>query len=415
MNKNTKTSRRGWFKQGAVMAGGLMAAPTLWGQATASSFRGNLTWGRPALGMHPYQGRYHLTENFFIAPPDLSKIKVRLLANENPYGPSPKAIEAIGKSASKGNRYVYNSSRELEEILADKEGVTPEHILLAPGSTDILEKTAIVACMNGGNVVSADPAYMSLVNTSKAVGATWKNVPLKKDYAHDLDAMTKAIDGDTKLVYICNPNNPTGTITPTEDLMAFSRKVADKVPVFIDEAYIELAMDPKVSTAVGLVQEGKDVIIARTFSKLHGMAGLRIGYMVAQPERVKMIKDLVRTEMGISVTSLEGAMASLKDQDFQEKTKTLNKAAREYTMGEIKSQGFKPLPSYTSFILFPIDMPTEDFMVAMLDKEVGIRVYDINEQPYCRVSMGTMDEMKVFSKALAEVMSESTVQSSGGR
>ncbi|MEQ9441976.1 MAG: aminotransferase class I/II-fold pyridoxal phosphate-dependent enzyme [Cyclobacteriaceae bacterium] len=403
MNVNTSTSRRNWLKQGALFAGGLISAPALYQSAQA----------RPAFGMQPYQGRYHLSENYHIAPPDLSKIEVRLLANENPYGPSPKAIEAIAESASKGNRYVYNSSRQMEEILAEKEGVSPDQILLAPGSTDILEKTAIAACMNGGNVISADPSYMSLVNTSKAVGATWKNIPLTSAYGHDLDAMASAIDKDTKLVYICNPNNPTGTITPTKDIMAFGREVAGKVPVFIDEAYIELAEDPAVTSAVGLVQEGKDVIIARTFSKLHGMAGLRIGYMVALPERVKMIKDLVRTEMGISVTSLEGAMASLNDMEFQAKTKKLNKEAREYTMGELKKQGFAPMPSYTSFILFPIDMPTDQYMEAMINRGIGIRTYNINEQPYCRVSMGTMDEMKRFTAGLAKVMDDAAAHAGG--
>ena len=403
---NVTTSRRNWLKQGALLAGGLIGAPALWERAAARSHR-------RAFGMMPDQGRYHLTENHFVAPPDFSKIEVRLLANENPYGPSPKAIQAIAESASKGNRYVYSSSRKMEEMIAELEGVTPEHILLGPGSTDLLEKTAIVSCMNGGNVISADPAYMSLVNTSKAVGASWKNIPLMADYAHDLDAMANAVDGESKLIYICNPNNPTGTITPTEDIMAFGRKVADKVPVFIDEAYIELAMDPKVKSAVGLVQEGKDVMIARTFSKLHGMAGLRIGYMVAQPERVQMIKDMVRTEMGISVTSMEGAMASMKDEEFQKKSKTLNQECREYTMSELKKQGFKPYPSYTSFILFPIDMPTDMMMEAMLNKGIGIRTYNLDEKPYCRVSMGTMDEMKRFTKSLAEVMDEVTVQAGG--
>jgi len=401
MSDNT-TSRRNWLKQGALMAGGLMSAPALLPNLQA----------RPAFGMKPYLGKYNLKE-YHVAPPDFSKIKVRLLANENPYGPSPKAIKAIAESASKGNRYVYSSSRKMEELLAEKEGVSPENILLAPGSTDILEKTAVVQCMNGGNVISADPAYMSLVNTSRAVGATWKNIPLKADYSHDLDAMAKAVDSETRLVYICNPNNPTGTITPTDEIMAFGRKVADKTPVFIDEAYIELAMDPKVKTAVGLVKEGKDVIIARTFSKLHGMAGLRIGYMVAQPERIKSIKDMVRTEMGISVTSMEGAMASLADTEFQEKTKTLNQECREYVMGELKSMGFKPYPSYTSFILFPVDMPTDKLMYAMVDKGIGIRTYNINEQPFCRVSMGTMEEVKQFTTALAQVFDKGTVQAGG--
>ncbi len=398
MSNNLTTSRRNWLKQGALFAGGLVSAPAI--------------LSKPAFGMTPYQGAYNLKE-YHVAPPDFSKIKVRLLANENPYGPSPKAIQAIAESASKGNRYVYSSSRKMEELLAEKEGVKPENILLAPGSTDILEKTAIVQCMNGGNVISADPAYMSLVKTSQAVGATWKNIPLKADYAHDLDAMAAAVDGDTKLVYICNPNNPTGTITPSEDIMAFGRTVADKVPVFIDEAYIELAMDPKITSAVGLVQEGKDVIIARTFSKLHGMAGLRIGYMVAQPERVQSIKEMVRTEMGISVTSMEGAMASLADNEFQEKTMTLNQECREYVMGELKSQGFEPYPSYTSFILFPIDMPTDKFMMAMVDKGIGIRTYNIFDKPHCRVSMGTMEEVKKFTAALALVHDKGTVQAGG--
>lgn len=402
MSNNSTTSRRNWLKQGALFAGGLMGAPALLPNLQA----------RPAFGMKPYQGKYNLQE-YHVAPPDFSKIKVRLLANENPYGPSPKAIKAIAESASKGNRYVYSSSRKMEEMLAEKEGVSPENILLAPGSTDILEKTAVVQCMNGGNVISADPAYMSLVNTSRAVGATWKNIPLKADYSHDLDAMAEAVDSETKLVYICNPNNPTGTITPSDEIMAFGRKVADKTPVFIDEAYIELAMDPKVKTAVGLVKEGKDVIIARTFSKLHGMAGLRIGYMVALPERVQSIKDMVRTEMGISVTSMEGAMASLNDTAFQEKTKTLNQECREYVMGELKGMGFEPYPSYTSFILFPVDMPTDQLMTAMVNKGIGIRTYNINEQPYCRVSMGTMDEVKQFTTALAQVFDKGTVSAGG--
>ncbi len=402
MSNNSTTSRRNWLKQGALFAGGLVSAPALLPKVQA----------RPAFGMTPYQGAYNLSE-YHIAPPDFSKIKVRLLANENPYGPSPKAIQAIAESASKGNRYVYSSSRKMEEMLAEKEGVKPENILLAPGSTDILEKTAVVQCMNGGNVISADPAYMSLVKTSMAVGATWKNIPLKADFAHDLDAMAAAVDSESKLVYICNPNNPTGTITPSEDIMAFSRKVAEKVPIFIDEAYIELAMDPKITSAVGLVKEGKDVIIARTFSKLHGMAGLRIGYMVAQPERVQSIKDMVRTEMGISVTSMEGAMASMADTEFQEKTMTLNQECREYVMGELKSQGFEPYPSYTSFILFPIDMPTEKFMMAMVDKGIGIRTYNIFDKPHCRVSMGTMEEVKQFTSALAQVHDKGTVQAGG--
>src|SRR5690606_31405399 len=154
--------------------------------------------------------------------------------------------------------------------------------------------------------------YLSLVNTPRAIGATWRNDRLKSDYSHDLDAMASAIDSETKLVYICNPNNHTGTRTKADAIRSFCEGVSSKVPVFMDEAYIELMEDHAKQTAVGLVRDGYDVIIARTFSKIHGMAGLRMGYMVAKPERIQAIKKLVRTEMGVCLTSLEGAMADRK-------------------------------------------------------------------------------------------------------
>jgi histidinol-phosphate aminotransferase len=291
------------------------------------------------------------------------------------------------------------------DILAEKEGVPADHILIAPGSTDVLEKVAFSLCRNGGNVVSADPSYMSLVNTATTIGATWKNVKLRSDYAHDLVGMADAIDADTKLVYICNPNNPTGTLTPATETRAFIKKVGSKVPVFVDEAYLELLDKPDSETVVDTIKEGYDVIISRTFSKIHGMAGLRIGYMVAKPERVKMIQSLVRTEMGISITSLEGAMASLKDVEFQEFTRTNNKKNREYVFTELQKAGMNPIPSFTSFVLFPIQMPTEDLMKKMLEKSVGIRGYEIHGKPYGRVSIGTMEELKLFVKSLNQIVS----------
>jgi histidinol-phosphate aminotransferase len=228
---------------------------------------------------------------------------------------------------------------------------------------------------------------------------------LKKYYSHDLDAMATAIDSDTKLVYICNPNNPTGTITSSEEIKAFCKKVSSKVPVFIDEAYIDLMEDSEKQTVVSLVAEGYDVIIARTFSKIHGMAGLRIGYMVASKERIEKIKKLVRTEMGICVTSLEGAMASIADMEFQNFTRTNNKQCRDFTFAELKKAGMDPIPSYTNFILFPIQMPVKDFLGKMIEKGVGIRGYEINGKPYARVSMGTMEEMQLFVKSLNEIVS----------
>lgn len=391
---NPTINRRSWLKQSALAAGGIMT-----GMAVAP----NLI-AKPAFGMTPMYNN-SLIENYHVMPQERDAIKARLLANENPWGPSKKAIAAIAESASKGNRYVYSSSRKMIEMLAEKEGVSAEQILLSAGSTDILEKTAFALCMKGGNVISADPSYLSLVKTAQAIGATWKNLPLRADYSHDLEAMEKSIDSDTKLVYICNPNNPTGTLTSIDAIKAFAKKVNSRVPIFIDEAYLELLDKPETQTAVGLIREGYDVIICRTFSKIHGMAGLRIGYMVAKPERVKMIQKLVRTEMGISVTSLEGAIASLKDVEFQDFTRKSNKEGRDYVFEELKKLGMNPIQSYTNFVLFPIQMPVKDLLAKMVEKGVGIRGYEINGKPFARVSIGTMDEMKLFVKSMYAIVS----------
>lgn len=386
--------RRSWLKQSALTAGGIMSGLAVIPDLVA----------KPAFGMKPMYSN-KLVENYHIVASNLEVMKARLLANENPWGPSKKAIAALQESAAKGNRYVYNSSKKMVDLLAEKEGVTSEQILISAGSTDILEKTAFALCMKGGNVISADPSYLSLVMTAQAIGATWKNIPLRKDYAHDLDAMEKAIDADTKLVYICNPNNPTGSITSITEIKAFCKKVNSRVPIFIDEAYLELMEKPEEQTAVGMIKDGYDVIVCRTFSKIHGMAGLRVGYMVAKPERVEAIKKIVRTEMGISVTSLEAAIASLADVEFQNFSREHIKKGREYTFSELKKAGMEPIPSYTNFILFPIQMPVKDMLTKMMEKGVGIRGFEINNKPYARVSIGTMDELKLFVTSLNSIVS----------
>lgn len=391
---NATLNRRSWLKRSAITAGGVVTGISMIPDLLA----------KPAFGMTPVYDTM-LNENFDALLQDRESIKARLSANENPWGPSKKAVAAIAESATKGNRYVYNSSRKMMDLLAAKEGVTTDQILLSAGSTDILEKTAFALCMKGGNVISADPSYLSLIRTAQSIGATWKNIPLRSDYAHDLVAMEKAIDSDTKLIYICNPNNPTGTPTPIGEIKAFIKKVNSRVPIFIDEAYLELMENPEGQSAVSTITEGYDVIVCRTFSKLHGMAGLRMGYMVAKKDRIEAIKKLVRTEMGISVTSLEGAMASLKDTDFHLFTRKHNKEGRDYVMAELKKAGFSPLPSETNFILFPIQMPTKELLSKMTEKGVGIRGFEIGGKPYARVSMGTMDELKLFVKTLNEIVS----------
>jgi len=215
-------------------------------------------------------------ENSELVKSKIDGLKARLLANENPYGPSPKAKEAIFEAVTLGNRYGQSYSKKLIEKIAAKEGVPTDHIILAPGSSDLLEKTAVSLFTNGGNIVSADPAYMSLIKSAESIGGDWKPIPLKEDYTHDLSTMKGAITPDTKMVYICNPNNPTGTITPAADLESFCKEVSKETLVFVDEAYLEFMEEtPDKKSMVGLISEGYNVIVCRTFSKAHGMAGMR--------------------------------------------------------------------------------------------------------------------------------------------
>lgn len=390
---NQKIDRRNLLKSGLMALGGIAVAPHL----TAGAFE------NAPLSLDPESRIYrspmvreHFLPNDFKAP----KIVAKLSSNENPYGPPMSAQKAVADSVKNGNRYAWKEMYDLVDKIAKKEGVTSEYIMMGPGSSDLLEKVALVTFMNGGNIVSADPCYMSLVSVAKSVGATWKAVPCTADWSHDLKAMEAAIDKDTKLVYVCNPNNPTGAITKGQDLLDFCSRVSEKVPVFVDEAYIELAVGADTQSMVSLLAQKKNVIIARTFSKIMGMAGIRVGYIAAQPEFLAGINKITRGGMGISYTSIFAASASLDDKDFQGNTRKLNHEAKTYLYENLDKMGYKYIPSYTNFVLFPISIPGKELLSKMTAKGIAVRSFDVQNKPWCRVSIGTMDEMKAFVGAL---------------
>lgn len=393
----TNINRRDWIRKSVLTAGGAMTLPYFGLAETPMAplqldAKGNVVYS-------PFFKEY-------LPKPDtiLPDLAAKLNANENPYGPSPKALEAFKNAASGGNRYAWKELFQLVDKIADFEGVESKNIMMGPGSSDLLEKTAMVLFMNGGNVVSADPAYMSLIRVAESVGASWKPVPLKNDWSHDLKAMEEAIDADTKLVYICNPNNPTGTITDNEDLVDFCSRVSEKVPVFVDEAYLWFLDDGAKKSMVSLVNEGKDVIIARTFSKIHGMAGLRVGYIVAQESTLDKLQNITRGGMGISYPSVFAAMAAMDDTVFIDKSRALNTECREYVCKSLDQMGFEYVPSHTSFLIFPIGMDGKAFLNKMMELKVGVRAFEFMGKNWCRVSMGTMDEMKMFTSAINKVL-----------
>lgn len=390
-----KLNRRNWLRKGLLTLGTVGAAPHLFEGAFANT---------------PLQldknNNIILSPNakeYLINSEGLPKgIFAKLNANENPYGPPMSAQNAIKEAVVGGNRYAWKEMADLIGKISKKEGVSPDHIMMGPGSSDLLEKVAIVLFMKGGNIVSADPTYMSLIKVAESVGAKWKAVPCKNDWSHDLKAMEAAIDSETKLVYICNPNNPTGALTDAQELEDFCSRVSEKVPVFIDEAYLELA-DGKTKSMVSLLSKKKNVIIARTFSKVMGMAGIRVGYVAALPSFLEDINKITRGGMGISYTSILGATAAIDDKEFQDMSIKLNAEAKEYVYTELKKMGYSYIPSYTNFILFPINMDGKDMLKKMTEKGVGVRAFQIQGKNYCRVSIGTMDEMKLFVKSFGEI------------
>lgn len=388
-------SRRSLIRRSITTVGGLSMAGALpWGAFANSNSEVTPFWlNTPRVKTKPF--------NYNDYP-----LKAKLNANENKYGPSDLAQKAIIDSVSSGNLYAHQEVQSMIKFLAEKEGVKPEQIILGPGSTDLLEKIAVISFMDGtGNVVSADPAYMSVIRTAQRVGAQWKNIPSLADWSHDLDTMQAAIDDETKLIYVCNPNNPTGAITDSSKLWEFCSKASEKAPVFVDEAYLEFMNKEDQKSMVGLVQKGKDVIISRTFSKIHGMAGLRIGYVVAQEARIEAINKILRSSYNLSVTSIHAAMASLKDEAYLKMAFEKNLETRGYVSEEFVKMGIENIPSHTSFILFPLRVDGEKYMKGMYEKGVGVRLFDVDGKPWGRVSMGTMDEMKLFTKTLEQVIS----------
>ena len=386
-------TRRTLLKSGALALGGSALLPHL----ASGEIPPDVAIEHGRMQFSPFYGEYVPNPAWLNTP-----LRARLNSNENPYGPSPAAKEALQASASRGNLYGWAGIEELTKAIAAKEGLSEDQVLIGPGSTDFLEKSGMLFFKRGGDLVSADPTFMTIIRTARAVGADWKGIPLTDDWAHDLDRMSSAISGSTRMVYLCNPNNPTGTLTDIDALMDFGREASKKTVVFADEAYLEF-LAPGTESMSSLIKDGHNVLVARTFSKVYGLAGLRIGYLLGQPETLKTINSCSFTGMGISNTSVAAALACMNDQDFVNSCRTKNAEARDFTYNELKKMGYEPVRSHTSFMIFPIQMNGPDFSKSMYDQGIGIRTLRINNKDWCRVSIGTTESMKIFLDGLQNV------------
>src|SRR5215471_8906814 len=326
---------------------------------------------------------------------------VRLSANENPYGPSPKALQAMTDSFVLACRYPDEHNNVLIDKLAKLNGVNRDQILLGDGSGEILKLCAeTYTGPQTGKLIAADPTFEALLKNAAANGAEVVKIPLNASFGHDLDKMLGAAKGG--LIYVCNPNNPTASITPKDDLRDFIGKTPHDTMILVDEAYFHYADSPDHESVIPLVNDHPNLIVSRTFSKIYGMAGLRCGYCVAQKETVDKMR---RNQMWDSVNcmALAAATASLDDPDHVPTGQRLNHEAKTFVTSELGKMGYDQIPSQANFIMFDCKRPVVPLIQAMKLHKVHVGRLFPALPNHMRLTIGKKSEMESFIDAFKHV------------
>ena len=377
-------SRRHWLKSTALLTG-LAALHSPYEAFTATT---------------PPPPRFPLESS----PWDYKNMKARLTSNENPFGPSPKAQKVMQQAIQDSWMYPKLGKDEFRKAIAAQWDVTEDHLILGAGSTEVLMAAAQHFGKPGSSLLAADLTYMSLIRRAcDDYGAGLVTVPLTDDYDYDFDQMLDKISSDTQLIYICNPNNPTGRLTDATQLREFCRRASRIKPVFVDEAYIDYQEDAAAHSMIDLVREGYPVLVARTFSKVHAMAGMRVGYGVASPELITQLKKYGTDGNGMSRPAVLGALATLEDAEFMDYSRRMNAQSKAALYQTLSTNGYDYVPSDTNFVLFPIRMDGDRFVAEMMDRGVGLKRVFYRDQHYCRVSIGTQSDMKTFAEAFKDL------------
>ena len=327
---------------------------------------------------------------------------VRLSANENPYGPSPKALQAMTESFGLACRYPDEHNNLLIDKVAKLNGVNHDQVLLGDGSGEILKLCAeTFTGAQNGKLVAADPTFEAILNGAGANGAEVVKVPLTSSFAHDLPKMLAAAKGG--LIYVCNPNNPTASITPKDELHDFIAKTPPETMILVDEAYFHYADSPDYDSVIPLAKEYPNLIVSRTFSKIYGMAGLRCGYCVAQKETIERMR---RNQMWDSVNcmALAAASSSLDDPEHVPNGQRLNREAKAFVTAELDKMGYKQIPSQANFIMFDCKEPVVPLIKAMKERNVHVGRLFPALPNHMRLTIGKKSEMETFLAAFQQVM-----------
>ncbi len=326
---------------------------------------------------------------------------VRLSANENPYGPSSRAFHAITDSFGLACRYPDEHNNVLIDKLAKLNGVKHDQILLGDGSGEILKLCAeTFTGPQNGKLVAADPTFEAILNNASANGAEVVKVPLTSSFQHDLPKMRDSAKAG--LIYVCNPNNPTASITRKDELRDFIATTPPQTTILVDEAYFHYADRPHYDSVIALVKDHPNLIVSRTFSKIYGMAGLRCGYCVARKETIDRMR---RNQMWDSVNcmALAAATASLDDLDHVPTGQRLNREAKTFVTSELDKMGYEQIPSQANFIMFDCKRPVLPLIQAMKERKIHVGRLFPALPNHMRLTIGKKTEMESFVGAFKQV------------
>ena len=372
---NNNITRRDWLNKSATVLG--------------SSFVGAIAGFNPLLG--------NTKGSTVVNTP------IRMMFNENPYGPSQVARKAMRKAFSESNLYSMRYAKaEFKILMAKLNGVTPDHIAVGFGSGEILKKAALMNGIDKGELISPALTFETINRFAKTMKSNVKRIPMDNKIGIDLDRIAESVGRRTKLIYLCNPNNPTGSIMGTDQLESFCKTMSKKSIVFVDEAYHEYVTDPNYRSMINLVKKGHNVMVSRTASKVHGLAGLRVGFAITTPEIAKRLESYLTDSL--NVIGLRAAIASYQDERFQAHSVEQNNRAKKIVTNHLDNKGIEYLDSQTNFIFIKTGMNIAEFQPAMEKNGVIVGRPFPPYNKWCRLSMAKPEEMENFNTGMDRVL-----------
>ena len=329
---------------------------------------------------------------------------VDLSSNENPYGPSPEALEAMTRAQAVACRYPDASEKETIEAIARHHGVSPDRIVLGCGSSEVLRLCDAAFLGPGRTVVAAEPTFEAVLYYAKVTTAEGVKVPLTPDFRHDLPAMARACDARTGLVYVCNPNNPTGTIVTGDEFLSFLARVPGTATVVVDEAYHHFVEDPGYRSAMDALERFPNLVVARTFSKVYGMAGMRLGYAVASAANAERLRSFASWS-NTNAAVLAAARASLADEALPARQRARINGARRWLCAELERDGRRVIPSHANFVMIDVGGDVKPLIAAFETKGIKVGRRFAAMPSWLRVTIGTPEETRAFLEALRAISS----------